>query len=146
MVSDNEIRNNLTYRLDKQLLYLRDEESACTVFETFITTKINFARSNPTTIVSSVLRILGTFITAKDARLSDFAQNAQRTEEMIPWCQSHDFLKVPCDGWKDLPVGVRVLMHGSKEILWKFIRGVSETRAWDGQARNGIEDSELCRF
>jgi len=106
---DNKTRDDLKYRLGKQLLYLGDEESACTIFEMSIMTKIkshviefNSDLCEQCSINTEHLYYCKTcpLVTLCSKCLKD------RKDDKVPWCQGHDFLKVPGNGWKDLPIGV----------------------------------------
>ena len=105
---DNKIRDDLRYHLGKQLLYLGDEESARTIFETFIRTKtkshiIEFDDHCEQCFTDTEhLRYCKTcpLVRLCSKCLKD------RNDDKLAWCQGHDFLKVPGDGWKDLLIGV----------------------------------------
>jgi len=105
--------------LGKQLLYLGDEESARTVFETFITTKIKSRVIEFDDCCEQCFAGTEHLYYCKTCPLVGLCSKClkDRKDDKMPWCQGHDFLKVPGDGWKDLPIGV-VNKQGQRFEEW----------------------------
>ena len=105
---ENKTRDELRYRLGHQLLYLGDEESARTIFETLITTKIKSSVIESEEYCSQCFTNTRHLFFCKRCPLVVLCSKClkDRKDDKVPWCQGHDFLKVPGDGWKDLPIGV----------------------------------------
>ena len=96
---DNKIRDNLRYHLGKQLLYMGDEESARTIFETFITTKIKAHIIEFDDHCEQCFTDTEHLYHCKTCPLVRLCSKClkDRNDDKMAWCHGHDFLKVPGD-------------------------------------------------
>jgi ankyrin repeat protein len=107
ILQDEYFQSLLTPRLGRQLMLLGDDESAVVAFSRNITSR------HHSRVVTWLYRCDGCYskigprFVCRSCALISFCLECGKgnRSKRIPWCHDHEFLKVPADGWSDLPEG-----------------------------------------
>jgi len=145
MVSmDSRMRDELVYRLGKQLLYFGDEKSARIIFETFITTKIKSHviefDDSCQQCFSKIEHLYFCKICPTVTLCGKCLKN--RKDDKVPWCQGHDFLKVPGKEWKDLPIGV---VNKQGQSFEEWLKDLQKKYCSELTTKNGVGGRRLIK-